>query len=240
MLNLDRLVARASAARFALLGEATHDTQKFYALRAEITKRLVTEHGFRAVALAASGVPMRIGSINSPNRRPEREGSLAVSECVRRGIQLETTKEGTQMARSVRDVMTENPLKIEPSESVVKAAQIMRDEDIGSLPVVEQDRLYGVITDRDITTRVVAEESDLASISVRDVASTGPVCVEADSDLDEALRLMAHHQVRRLPVIEDGRLIGVLAQADVAHEEEHEKVGETVEAISDPSTESRR
>ncbi|HYM63752.1 MAG TPA: CBS domain-containing protein [Gaiellaceae bacterium] len=126
-----------------------------------------------------------------------------------------------------------------PSEPVVKAARIMRDEDIGSLPVVEQDRLYGMITDRDITTRVVAQESDLGSISVRDVASTGPVCVDADSDLDEALHLMAHHQVRWLPVVDGGRLVGILAQADVAHEEQHEKVGETVEAISDPSTENR-
>lgn len=143
------------------------------------------------------------------------------------------------MARSVREVMTENPLNIDPSEPVVKAARIMRDEDIGSLPVVEQDRLYGMITDRDITTRVVAQESDLGSISVRDVASTGPVCVDADSDLDEALHLMAHHQVRRLPVVDGGRLVGILAQADVAHEEQHEKVGEMVEAISDPSTENR-
>ena len=121
----------------------------------------------------------------------------------------------------------------------MKAARIMRDEDIGSLPVVEQDRLYGMITDRDITTRVVAQESDLGSISVRDVASTEPVCVDADSDLDEALHLMAHHQVRRLPVVDGGRLVGILAQADVAHEEQHDKVGETVEAISDPSTENR-
>ncbi len=144
------------------------------------------------------------------------------------------------MGRSVREVMTENPLAIDPSDSVVKAARMMREEDIGSLPVTENGRLYGMITDRDVTTRVVADEVDLGSVSVRDIASAGAITVEPDTDLDEALRLMAHHQVRRLPVVENGRLVGIVTQADVAHEEEHEKVGETVEAISDPSTESRR
>ncbi len=144
------------------------------------------------------------------------------------------------MARNVREVMTGNPITIDASEPVASAALILRDEDIGSLPVTLEGRLYGVITDRDITTRVAAKGIDLESASVRDVASTGAITVSPETDLDEALRLMAHHQVRRLPVVEDGRLVGVLAQADVAHEEEHEKVGETVEAISDPSTEDRR
>ena len=139
------------------------------------------------------------------------------------------------MARSVREVMTENPLNIDPSEPVVKAARIMRDEDIGSLPVVEQDRLYGMTTDRDITTRVVAQESDLGSISVRDVASTGPVCVDADSDLDEALHLMAHHQVRRLPVVDDGRLVGILTIGQLARRESVNAVGETLKEVSQPA-----
>ncbi|MGI8480409.1 MAG: CBS domain-containing protein [Gaiellaceae bacterium] len=144
------------------------------------------------------------------------------------------------MARSVREVMTENPLTIDSSEPIAKAAVMLRDEDIGSLPVIEDGRLYGVITDRDITTRVVAKEIAMESISVRDVASTGAVTVSPEMDLDQALGLMAHHQVRRLPVVEYDRLVGILAQADVAHEEDHDKVGETVEAISDPSTENRR
>jgi len=136
--------------------------------------------------------------------------------------------------------MTENPLTIDSSEPIAKAAVMLREEDIGSLPVIEDGRLYGVITDRDITTRVVAKEIAMESISVRDVASTGAVTVSPEMDLDQALGLMAHHQVRRLPVVEDDRLVGILAQADVAHEEDHDKVGETVEAISDPSTENRR
>ncbi len=144
------------------------------------------------------------------------------------------------MARSVREVMTENPLAISPMDPVVKAAKMMRDEDVGSLPVTEEGRLIGMLTDRDIATRAVAENANLESVSVGDVASTGVITAEPDSDLDEALRLMAHHQVRRLPVVEGNRLVGILAQADIAHDEDHEKVGETVEAISDPSTAERR
>jgi CBS domain-containing protein len=144
------------------------------------------------------------------------------------------------MAKSVRDAMTLSPQSIGTSDSVVKAAQLMRDEDIGSLPVVEDGRLVGMITDRDITVRVVAESAEPESIQVRDVASRDAVMVALQQDLDEALRLMAHHQVRRLPVTDGDRLVGILAQADVAHDEERERVGELVEAISDPSEAERR
>jgi CBS domain-containing protein len=144
------------------------------------------------------------------------------------------------MAKSVRDAMTLSPQSIRTSDSVVKAVQLMRDEEIGSLPVVEDGRLVGMITDRDITVRVVAESAEPESIQVRDVASRDAVMVALQQDLDEALRLMAHHQVRRLPVTDGDRLVGILAQADVAHDEERERVGELVEAISDPSEAERR
>jgi CBS domain-containing protein len=144
------------------------------------------------------------------------------------------------MGKSVRDAMTSSPQSIGISESVVKAARLMRDEDIGSLPVVEDGRLVGMITDRDVTVRVVAESAELESIQVGDVFSREAVMVAPHQDLDEALRLMAHHQLRRLPVTDGDRLVGILAQADVAHEEDSEKVGEMVEAISDPSDAERR
>ncbi len=144
------------------------------------------------------------------------------------------------MSRNVRDVMTENPITIDAAEPVSSAALLLRDHDIGSLPVTQEGALYGMITDRDITTRLGAEGIELESGSVRDVASTDAITVSPETDLDEALRLMAHHQVRRLPVVEGDRVVGILAQADIAHEEEHEQVGKTVEAISDPSTEDRR
>jgi CBS domain-containing protein len=91
-----------------------------------------------------------------------------------------------------------------------------------------------MITDRDITTRVVAEAADPTKTSVGEVYSRNLVSVEPGKDLDEALRLMARHQVRRLPVVENGRLVGIVAQADIALRE-NEKTAELVEAISEPS-----
>src|SRR5947208_2055413 len=100
-------------------------------------------------------------------------------------------------------------------------------------PVVEGDRLVGTLTDRDIVVRVVAEGKDPQTVTTREVASTAPVTVDPQQDLEEALRLMATHQVRRLPVVEeDGRVVGVLAQADVAEEAKAKKTGELVEEIS--------
>ena len=139
------------------------------------------------------------------------------------------------MGKSVRDAMTSNPASIQAEDRVVDAARVMRDRDVGSLPVVEDGRLYGIITDRDIAVRVVAEGSDPSSVTVRDVASRETVKATPDQDLDEALRLMAQHQVRRLPVTEGEQLVGMLAQADVAQEHEPGKVGEMVESISEPS-----
>jgi CBS domain-containing protein len=120
------------------------------------------------------------------------------------------------MAKSVRDAMTEDPRSIGASASVVEAARVMREEDIGSLPITDNEQLVGLITDRDITTRVVAEAADPTATAVGDVYSRDIVSVEPDKELEEALRLMARHQVRRLPVVENGRLVGIVAQADVA------------------------
>jgi CBS domain-containing protein len=140
---------------------------------------------------------------------------------------------------SVRDVMTGNPRSIGASASVVDAARLMRQEHIGSLPVTDDEKLVGMITDRDITTRVVAEAADPKMTLVADVYSRALIAVEADKDLDEALQLMARHQVRRLPVVEQGGLVGIVAQADIALRE-NEKTGQLVEAISEPSEGERR
>jgi CBS domain-containing protein len=104
---------------------------------------------------------------------------------------------------------------------------------VGLAPIVEGDRLVGALTDRDIVTRVVAEGRDPQSVIVREVASTDLVTIDPQQDLDEALRLMASNQIRRLPVVaEDGRLVGVLAQADVARESNEKQTGQLVEEIS--------
>ena len=135
--------------------------------------------------------------------------------------------------QSVKELMTENPRSVSADQTVVDAARIMRDEDAGLVPVVEGERLVGTLTDRDIAIRVVAEGRDPESTNVREVASTDLVTIDPQQDLSEALRLMAQHQVRRLPVVEeDGRLVGILAQADVARHADEEQVGEVVEQIS--------
>ena len=144
------------------------------------------------------------------------------------------------MVNSVREAMTENPRSIGPSTSVVEAAQLMREGHIGSLPITDDEQLVGMITDRDITMRVVAEAADPNATSVEDVYSRDLISVEPENDLEEALQLMARHQVRRLPVVENGRLVGIVAQADIALRENEKKTGELVEAISKPSGGERR
>ena len=95
------------------------------------------------------------------------------------------------MANSVRDAMTENPHSIDASASVVEAARLMRDENIGSLPITDDGKLAGMITDRDITTTVVADGADPEATSVGDIGRQDPISVEADKDIEEALQLMA-------------------------------------------------
>ena len=136
------------------------------------------------------------------------------------------------MGKAIREVMPSNLCTIDADRPVAYAAKMMRDEDVGLAPIVEGDRLIGALTDRDIAIRVVAEGKDPESTQVRDVASTDLVTVEPEQGLDEALRLMAQHQLRRIPVVEDGRLVGVVAQADVARQAEDHKTGELVEQIS--------
>jgi CBS domain-containing protein len=143
------------------------------------------------------------------------------------------------MAKSVRDVMTPSVRTVSPTQSLVEAAEVMKGEDVGSVPVVEEGRLTGILTDRDIVTRAVAERRDPQSVRVNEVASRELVTVEPEQDLDEALALMARHQVRRLPVVEEGQLVGMLAQADVALEAKEKQVGETVEEISKPTSTER-
>jgi len=138
------------------------------------------------------------------------------------------------MGQRIREIMTSNPSTVEPDKTVADAARIMKQEDAGVVPVTENGRLTGMVTDRDIAIRVVAEGKDPQSTPVREVASKNLVTIDPQQDLDEALRLMAKHQVRRLPVVEeDGRLVGVGAQADVARHGDDTKTGQVVQEISE-------
>jgi len=137
------------------------------------------------------------------------------------------------MGTKVHDVMTDSPRCVTPDTSVSDAAVLMESEDVGSLPILDGDRLAGVVTDRDIVIRAIAKGKDPRGMAVRDVASRELVTVQADDDLMDALQLMATRQVRRLPVVdENNRLVGILSQADVAVSAKEKSVGEMVEEIS--------
>jgi CBS domain-containing protein len=133
----------------------------------------------------------------------------------------------------IQELMTVKPRTVKTGDSIVDAAKLMRGEDAGIAPIVDGERLVGVLTDRDIAIRVVAEGKDPATTKVEEVASRELVTLDPDQGLDEALRLMAQHQVRRLPVVEqDGKLVGIVAQADVAKHADAERTGKVVEEIS--------
>jgi CBS domain-containing protein len=143
------------------------------------------------------------------------------------------------MTTTVGEVMTPGVESATPSQALRDAARMMKAGDFGSMPVVDDGRLVGMLTDRDIVVRAVAEGLDGNTARVGDVASRDPVMATPDQDLDEALELMARHRVRRLPVVEDGMLVGVLSQADIALEAKEKKTGEVVQEISQPSSTPR-
>jgi CBS domain-containing protein len=136
------------------------------------------------------------------------------------------------MANSIREVMTPSPETVEAGATAVEAAKLMKQADAGMIPVVQDQRLVGTVTDRDIAIRVVAEGRDANATTVGEIASRDVVTIGPDQDIAEALGLMAGNQIRRLPVVEGEKLIGVVAQADVARNADERRVGETLERIS--------
>jgi CBS domain-containing protein len=138
------------------------------------------------------------------------------------------------MGKTVQDAMTAEPVTISRSNSVVDAARLMESADVGSVPVVDGGTPVGIVTDRDIAIRVVAQGRDPGQTQVGEIATDQPYYVHPDQDLDEALELMAYRKVRRLPVVDDGQLVGMLAQADILHEAKDKKAAHVIEEISEP------
>jgi CBS domain-containing protein len=136
----------------------------------------------------------------------------------------------------IAEVMTDRPRAVAPETTIREAARLMEEEDVGSLPVVEEGaHLVGIVTDRDIAIRAVARGLEPEGTSVMDIASKDVYGLTPDDDLDDALEMMARAQVRRLPiVVRDNELVGVVAQADVARMSKEKKTGEVLEAISQP------
>jgi CBS domain-containing protein len=136
-------------------------------------------------------------------------------------------------ATIVRDAMTPSPRSVPNDATAAEAARLMSSEDVGSLPVVDGDQLVGIVTDRDLVLHVLAKDQDPHKVAVADICSENPIVARPDEPLEEALQRMAAEQVRRLPIVDDGRLIGILAQADVARTAHSEETGRLVEGISE-------
>ncbi len=141
--------------------------------------------------------------------------------------------------------MTPNPSYCVPGDTVVSAAMIMKSQDVGSIPVVsdrDSRRVIGIVTDRDIAMRVVAEQREYYATHVNDVMSKDVVTCQSGDDYDEVLAAMKEHQIRRVPVVDsEKRLVGIIAQADVAREDSDSKeVGKTVKQISQPGSSEGR
>ena len=134
---------------------------------------------------------------------------------------------------NIREVMTPNPQCVSPGESIQAAARIMRDCDTGAVPVVDNGRPVGIVTDRDIVVRAVADGGQLNG-PVRDIVSGNIVCASPDMSTREAADLMSEHQVRRLPVVENERIVGIVSLGDLAVKEAKDKrIGDTLEHISE-------
>jgi CBS domain-containing protein len=142
-------------------------------------------------------------------------------------------KEESIMA-TARELMTEGAECVNSTESLVEAARKMRDLDVGALPICGEDqRLKGMLTDRDIVVKCLAEGNDPNSVTAGDLAQGKPVTIGADDSAEETLRTMAKYQVRRLPVIDGHQLVGIVAQADVARALPNEVVGHVLEEVSE-------
>lgn len=179
------------------------------------------------------------GGAREESRRPGRSvpETVSVSEGAGAAHHGSAEQSRAQERWSCREVMSNNPMCCLPSDPVDVAARLMVTEDIGSLPVVsdlQTTRLVGIITDRDLTVKVVAEGRDPKGIIVEEVMTPEPVTCHVKDHVQHALTIMAKYQVRRVPVIDDnGCLVGIIAQADVATRlAEPEKTAEIVEEIS--------
>ena len=140
---------------------------------------------------------------------------------------------------TARDIMTAGAECANVNDTLVEAARKLRDLDVGALPICGQDdRLAGMLTDRDIVIRCIADGGDPSTVRVGDLADGKPVTIGADDSIEEALATMSKHGVRRLPVIDGHKLVGIVSQADIARNLPDDKIGDLVEAISNAPSNS--
>lgn len=140
---------------------------------------------------------------------------------------------------TVREMMSGDPESIDADATVQDAARIMQDLNVGSVPVLAGGRVAGIVTDRDIALRVIAENRSPAKVPVREIATADPLTVSPDTDMNAAAELMARHQVRRLPVVDNGKLVGMLSLGDVSVEGDAREAGRALKDISVPAEPTR-
>jgi CBS domain-containing protein len=133
----------------------------------------------------------------------------------------------------IREIMTRNVVSGQPESSLEQIAMMMRDNDTGVIPIVDRNKLMGVVTDRDIVVRCIAEGKDPVEAKAEDVLSEDLQTIEPDADIDDAADLMSEHQIRRLPVVEKGKLVGMLSLGDMAVKSEEDDI--TAEALENVS-----
>ncbi len=139
------------------------------------------------------------------------------------------------MARTVREIMTPNPSAARPDTSVHEVARMMRDEDVGAIPVVENDRLVGIVTDRDLALLVLGERRPHES-PVGEIMTQRPETASPDTTIHQAAQIMQTHQIRRLPIVEGDRLVGIVSLGDLAVESQSDDLKvETLEEVSSPT-----
>lgn len=137
----------------------------------------------------------------------------------------------------VRDVMTKDVATLNPDDTIERAAQLMKQYNVGSIPVCENEKVIGIITDRDIAIRSVAQGENGRNQKVREVMSSNPVLINSETDIHDAARIMSERQIRRLPVVENNNIIGIVAIGDIAVESKlSDDAGEALSSISEPST----
>lgn len=134
----------------------------------------------------------------------------------------------------VSEIMTTRIVSVAPGASVRDAAQLMSRNNIGAVPVVEGETVRGMLTDRDIVLRCVSQDRDTAATRVSDICSDGAVAVRPQDPVSSAMRLMSSEQVRRLPVVDNGKLVGMLSFADIAREKAGMEVAQSISDISMP------
>jgi CBS domain-containing protein len=137
----------------------------------------------------------------------------------------------------IKDVMTKSVASLNPEDTVERAAQMMKEYDVGSIPVCDGEKVVGILTDRDIALRNVAHGDNPRMQSVRDIMTSNPVVVSPTTDIHDAARIMSERQIRRLPIVENENLVGIVALGDLAVEPIlGDDAGEALREISEPSS----